>query len=326
MGALPTSLGAGTGVPANPAALIPQLQGELAQLSGEDPNGGASSNLPSFASQPSQNGSQSGAQNSAQNPQQQMQQMIAELEQKLQQDIQKGDQQAALQDLQELVSLLGQANGNNSASGNGGSGMPGPSGGGLGTDPMGTPIQAASTAPPGGGGGGGSAMPMGGGGGAPADGSSGGGAPSAGGGNSSPQGTNNAPQQPLNTPTGPLSSSTAVPSQNGFAKGLLAKIGAPDTPQNLKFLDAWQKAEGGSADNPFNTTQDAPGASTFNSAGVKRYPSVQEGLNATAQTLLNGKYGNIVSSLRQGTSAQQSAQALANSPWGTGSLVEQIVG
>ncbi|MHB2020016.1 MAG: hypothetical protein ACYCW6_24015, partial [Candidatus Xenobia bacterium] len=131
---------------------------------------------------------------------------------------------------------------------------------------------------------------------------------------------------PLNNgPTGPVNSSSAVPSQNGFGAALLQKIGAPVTPDNLKFLDAWQKAEGGSADNPFNTTQNAPGATTFNSAGVKRYPSVQEGLNATAQTLTNGMYNNIVGALKQGNNAHGAAVALANSPWGTGSLVEQMV-
>lgn len=126
-------------------------------------------------------------------------------------------------------------------------------------------------------------------------------------------------------PTGPLSKNTAVPSKNGFAEALLRKIGAPVTPENLKFLDAWQKAEGGSADNPFNTTQDAPGATRFNSVGVKRYPSVEVGLDATVKTLTNGRYGPILAALRQGNSAQEAARALAASPWGTGGLVQKIL-
>lgn len=81
-------------------------------------------------------------------------------------------------------------------------------------------------------------------------------------------------------------------------------------------MDAWQKAEGGSADNPFNTTQDAPGAVNFNRIGVKRYPSVDEGVEATAKTLLNGKYNSILNALKQ-SHTHQAAVALASGPWGT---------
>lgn len=126
--------------------------------------------------------------------------------------------------------------------------------------------------------------------------------------------------------SGPLSSGTAAPSKNGFAEALLQKIGAPVTAENLKFLDAWQRAEGGSADNPFNTTQDAPGARNFNSVGVKRYASMEQGLEATVKTLQNGRYGSIIAALRQGNSAKAAAQALAGTPWGTGELVQKILG
>ena len=126
--------------------------------------------------------------------------------------------------------------------------------------------------------------------------------------------------------SGPLNSSAAAPSKSGFAEALLQKLGAPVTQENIKFLDAWQRAEGGSPDNPFNTTQDAPGARNFNSVGVKRYASMEQGLEATLKTLLNGRYGGIVQALRQGTSAKAAADALAASPWGTGALVQKILG
>ncbi len=58
---------------------------------------------------------------------------------------------------------------------------------------------------------------------------------------------------------------------------------------------------------------------------MKRYPSIEEGLEATARTLTNGHYGNILASLRQGDDASATAQALAASPWGTGSLVQRIL-
>ncbi len=113
-----------------------------------------------------------------------------------------------------------------------------------------------------------------------------------------------------------------------FYGRLLGGIGAPDTPENRRFLEAWQKAEGGSADNPFNTTQSAAGATVLpgNTAGVKRYPSIDVGLMATLQTLMNGKYENILAALRAGNSAHNAAQALVASPWGTGSLVLRMVG
>lgn len=99
------------------------------------------------------------------------------------------------------------------------------------------------------------------------------------------------------------------------------------TPQNLTFLNAWARAEGGGAsNNPFNTTQRAAGASSYNSVGVRNYASPLQGIQATDQTLLNGRYGNILAALRQGQNARLAAQALANSPWGTGSLVERILG
>jgi hypothetical protein len=105
-------------------------------------------------------------------------------------------------------------------------------------------------------------------------------------------------------------------------------LGAPSTPDNLKFLEAWQQGEGGTADNnPFNTTQPGAGASNYNSVGVKNYPSLAEGLKETVATLLNGRYGNIVGDLRSGKApAMKLAQDVAASPWGTGSLVEKVLG
>lgn len=119
----------------------------------------------------------------------------------------------------------------------------------------------------------------------------------------------------------------AAPSVPNWQAQILHGLGAPVTPQNLLFLNNWTKAEGGNASyNPFNTTQNAPGATSYNSVGVRNYVSPQQGINATVQTLLNGRYGNILSALRQGTDARAAALALANSPWGTGSLVLKMLG
>lgn len=114
----------------------------------------------------------------------------------------------------------------------------------------------------------------------------------------------------------------------GWQKALLAKLGAPATAQNVRFVNAWAQAEGGSASfNPFNTTQGESGASDYNSVGVKNYRSPQQGIAATVETLLNGRYNPIVSGLRSGhATAAQLATDVAHSPWGTGSGVLRVLG
>jgi cell wall-associated NlpC family hydrolase len=114
----------------------------------------------------------------------------------------------------------------------------------------------------------------------------------------------------------------------GWEQQLLRSLGAPATPENLRFLNAWQRAEGGNASfNPLNTTQHWQGASSYNSVGVRNYPSPQAGLQATTHTLVDPRYQQIVGGLRSGrASAVQLAQSLARSPWGTGSGVLKVLG
>jgi len=126
----------------------------------------------------------------------------------------------------------------------------------------------------------------------------------------------------LHTVPGPAGSDDA------FYSRILTGIGAPATPENRRFLYAWRAAEGGTAAfNPFNTTQGAPGATNYNAAGVKNYTSEEQGVSATVKTLLNGRYGEIISALRDGGpgAPQAAAQALARSPWGTGELVLRVL-
>lgn len=83
---------------------------------------------------------------------------------------------------------------------------------------------------------------------------------------------------------------------------LLALVGAKQRAENLRLLDAWQRAEGGAAKwNPLNTTFSLPGASDYNSAGVKNYPRPVWGVCAIALTLSNGNYGGILADLQAGT-------------------------
>lgn len=113
-----------------------------------------------------------------------------------------------------------------------------------------------------------------------------------------------------------------------FYSKILSGIGAPVSPENKKFMYAWRAAEGGAAAfNPFNTTKSAPGATNYNSVGVKNYISEQQGIESTIKTLLNGKYNEIVGALRDGGagSARMAAEALARSPWGTGDLALRVL-
>jgi hypothetical protein len=107
-----------------------------------------------------------------------------------------------------------------------------------------------------------------------------------------------------------------------WAPAFLSVISEPQTPCNDNAIVAWEAAEGGawnnSADgNPLNTTQPEPGDWSINSAGVKAYPSWQEGLRANATAITNGLYGSVLAALRQGNDAQAVADAVASSPWGT---------
>lgn len=121
----------------------------------------------------------------------------------------------------------------------------------------------------------------------------------------------------------------AVPSLADWRQRILAGIKAPVTPQNVRFVNAWAQAEGGSAaNNPFNTTQPMPGASSYNSVGVRNYTSPEQGIQATIQTLKGpiGNYAPILAALRQGTDPMAAAKAVAGSQWGTGTGVERVLG
>jgi hypothetical protein len=112
-----------------------------------------------------------------------------------------------------------------------------------------------------------------------------------------------------------------------WATDLLNRLGLPVTSENVKALAAWAQAEGTkAANNPLATTQSMPGASSFNGVGVRNYGSYADGIEATAKTLTNGHYANILAALRAGTSAIAVAQAVADSPWGTGQGVLRVLG
>jgi hypothetical protein len=111
-----------------------------------------------------------------------------------------------------------------------------------------------------------------------------------------------------------------------FAHDFLARLGMPRSAENVRAIIAWQQAEGTRARfNPLATTQPWPGATNFNSVGVKNFASYEDGLAANVDVIRNGRYENILAALRRGTSAEEVARAIADGPWGTGDLVLRIL-
>ncbi len=83
----------------------------------------------------------------------------------------------------------------------------------------------------------------------------------------------------------------------------MKRLGVPVTHQNLAFLAGWQRWEGGHTHNSarfnwLNTTH-GPGVS-INKVGVKSFGDFQTGIKSLAETLHNGRYGDLVGALASG--------------------------
>lgn len=105
-----------------------------------------------------------------------------------------------------------------------------------------------------------------------------------------------------------------------WAQLFLQTMGVSGCHNNMVVVVAWQVAEFTQAGwNPLATTTDMPGATIYNSAGVKNYVSLQQGLDATRITIVNGspsyKYGPIVSSLAGCADPMATARAINASSW-----------
>jgi phage-related protein len=112
-------------------------------------------------------------------------------------------------------------------------------------------------------------------------------------------------QQGASASTSSAGSVTAGAGETSYITAMLADMGAPATAANIQSILAWSRREFPSWPpaatwNLMATTQAAPGATNFNSVGVKNYPDPTTGARANAQTLLNGLYPNIVADLRSG--------------------------
>lgn len=98
-------------------------------------------------------------------------------------------------------------------------------------------------------------------------------------------------------------------SETAFIAATLADLGAPDNAANVRSLADWFPHEYPSwppwADNnPMSSTMPMPGAWAYNTltggGHVWNYPNAAEGAEATAKTLADGWYPQILAALRAG--------------------------
>lgn len=105
-----------------------------------------------------------------------------------------------------------------------------------------------------------------------------------------------------------------------WASRFLQALGAPDCRDNLVVTIAWQANEFTQARwNPLATTHPMPGSTVFNAVGVQDYISLDQGLQATADTLTGGAasfgYAAILDALRSCADAETTAEAINASAW-----------
>ncbi|HEY6680289.1 MAG TPA: hypothetical protein VI276_03690, partial [Actinomycetota bacterium] len=108
-------------------------------------------------------------------------------------------------------------------------------------------------------------------------------------------------------------------SYGAWAGLFLRAVGAPGCQANLITIVAWQYSEFTQAAwNPLADTLAMSGSTTFNSVGVQNYVSLDQGLQATRFTLVNGSafgYGAILSGLVGCADPMSTARAINASMW-----------
>jgi hypothetical protein len=110
-----------------------------------------------------------------------------------------------------------------------------------------------------------------------------------------------------------------------WAELFLRMMGAPTCRSNLVLVVAWQVQEFTQAAwNPLATTHRMEGSTSFNSVGVQNYVSLEQGLQATKETIEHGwdvyGYGPIVQALQRCADPLHAARAIAASSWCPGCL------
>ena len=104
-----------------------------------------------------------------------------------------------------------------------------------------------------------------------------------------------------------------------WANQFLQRIDAPVTASNLDTIITWIHNENGSSFNPINTTWGKSHTEwpVVNDHGVKAYPDWNTGLRASAATIQEGQYSEMLEALKRGTTPQEFSSLLVHSPWGT---------
>jgi predicted nucleic acid-binding Zn-ribbon protein len=110
----------------------------------------------------------------------------------------------------------------------------------------------------------------------------------------------------------------------------LSMFDAPTCRNNIVVVVAWQVAESTQAAwNPLATTHRMEGSTDFNSVGVQDFVSLEQGLLATRETIVNGwdvyRYGAIARSLRGCADPMATALAINASSWCPGCVGGQYV-
>ena len=110
---------------------------------------------------------------------------------------------------------------------------------------------------------------------------------------------------------------TTSPSQRALA--ILSAVGAKSTPAGMNLLLAWQHCENSNPAwyNPLDTTLPEPGAQSINKVGVKKYPSFNVGIKATASTLEEAQFRYLLDAIRTGSAPMFFAHTNALALWGT---------
>ncbi len=106
-----------------------------------------------------------------------------------------------------------------------------------------------------------------------------------------------------------------------WAETFLRTIGAPVVRSNLVVVVAWEASEGTQATwNPLATTMPMPGASVYNSHGVRNYKTMRQGIEASIKTVRrpNHGYEKILDGLEKGADAMVTGKAINKSDWCAG--------
>jgi hypothetical protein len=112
-------------------------------------------------------------------------------------------------------------------------------------------------------------------------------------------------------------------SYGDWANAFLRVMGAPRCRSNLVATVAWQVQEGTQAAwNPLATTHRMDGSTDFNHAGVQNFRTLEQGLQATQETIEHGwqtyGYGAVIRSMHDCADAIDTARAIAASRWCSG--------